>query len=146
MLNFLNSNQLFFEVNLQIYWKFYFSERKNYFTSLKDFILILLSFLQRGVENILLIEDKKEARTVMDPDVQAQPRNCHEVIFTMIKVGTPQMLYIQIEPERVTSVIQHRYFNCALFYRSLLCSILQALCPVLYVQALNMSFAVFYRH
>ncbi|XP_056019651.1 structural maintenance of chromosomes protein 6-like isoform X2 [Ostrea edulis] len=37
---------------------------------------------QRGIENILLIEDKVEARTVMDPDVQAQPRNCQEA-FTV---------------------------------------------------------------
>eukprot|EP00105_Crassostrea_gigas_P004900 XP_011418269.1 PREDICTED: structural maintenance of chromosomes protein 6 isoform X1 [Crassostrea gigas] len=52
---------------------------------------------QRGIENILLIEDKKEARTVMDPDVQAQPRNCHEA-FT-------------IEGDQVHSVPSLRYYS-----------------------------------
>ncbi|XP_022314343.2 structural maintenance of chromosomes protein 6-like isoform X1 [Crassostrea virginica] len=52
---------------------------------------------QRGIENILLIEDKVEARTVMDPDVQAQPRNCHEA-FT-------------VEGDQIHSVPSLRYYS-----------------------------------
>ncbi|XP_061192565.1 structural maintenance of chromosomes protein 6-like isoform X2 [Saccostrea echinata] len=63
----------------------------------QDPVVINTLIDQRGIENILLIEDKTEARTVMDPDVQAQPVNCHEA-FT-------------VEGDQVHSVPCLRYYS-----------------------------------